>query len=224
MALFPKVGRKQPGVRFAWYTVVAILLLGIFLHLLPFYFMITTSFKTTQETFAIPPTLWPQEPSFKAWELIFNVTTASSSSERIRTLLPQPMYIYFRNSMIQVLGAMAISLPVTAFAAYANSKLQQGRTARWFFLFFIGTLMLPFAVTLIPSFLLTRNFPFPTPNHPLIPGTENPFPTIRIWNTPWAIIFPAGFNAFNFLLFKGFFDPIPNSILQPPRLDGGSEF
>lgn len=224
MALFPRVGRKQPGVRFAWYTVVAILLIGIFLHLLPFYFMITTSFKTAQETFAIPPTLWPQEPSVKAWELIFNVTTATSSSERIRTLLPQPMYIYFRNSMIQVLGAMAISLPVTAFAAYANSKLQQGRTARWFFLFFIGTLMLPFAVTLIPSFLLTRNFPFPTPNPPLIPGTENPFPTIRIWNTPWAIIIPAGFNAFNFLLFKGFFDTIPNSIIQAARVDGGSEF
>ncbi|MBZ0296243.1 MAG: carbohydrate ABC transporter permease [Anaerolineae bacterium] len=224
MALFPKVGRTQPRLRFAWYTVIALLLFGIILHLLPFYYMITTSFKTTQETFAIPPTLWPQEPSTKAWDLILSVTTANSSSERIRNLLPQPMHIYFRNSMVQVLGAMALSLPVTAFAAYANSKLQRGRSARWFFLFFIGTLMLPFAVTLIPSFLLTRNFPFPTPNPPLLPGSEDPFPTLRIWNTPWAIIIPAGFNAFNFLLFKGFFDTIPNSIIQAARVDGGSEF
>ena len=224
MALFPKVGRKQPGLRMAWYVVVAFLLLGIFLHLLPFYFMITTSFKSAAETFSIPPTLWPREPSTAAWEFIFNVTTADSSSAQVRDIMPQPMWVYARNSLIMVFGALALSLPVTAFAAYANSKLQTGRSARWFFLFFIGTLMLPGAVTLIPSFLLTRNFPFPLPQAPLIPGTEDPFPTLRIWDTPWAVIIPAAFNAFNFLLFKGFFDTIPNSIIQAARVDGGSEF
>jgi multiple sugar transport system permease protein len=222
--LFPKVGRKQPHLRFAWYSVVTLLVIGIFLHLLPFYFMITTSFKKTEETFAIPPTLFPQEPSTAAWELILNVTTADSSSAQVRDVMTQPMSTYFWNSVVMVFGALAVSLPVTAFAAYANSKLQSGRSARWFFLFFIGTLMLPGAVTLIPSFLLTRNFPFPMPQVPMLPGTENPFPSIRIWDTPWAVIIPAGFNAFNFLLFKGFFDTIPNSIIQAARVDGGSEF
>jgi multiple sugar transport system permease protein len=224
MALFPKVGRKQPKMRFAWYTVVTFLVIGIILHLLPFYFMITTSFKSSQETFAIPPTIIPENPSTAAWELILRVTTADSSSAQVRDVMTQPMHVYFWNSVVMVFGALIISLPVTAFAAYANSKLQGGRSARLFFLFFIGTLMLPGAVTLIPSFLLTRNFPFPFPQVPLIPGTENPFPTLRIWDTPWAVIIPAGFNAFNFLLFKGFFDTIPNSIIQAARVDGGSEF
>ena len=224
MALFPRVGRNQPRLKFAWYSIVTFLVIGIILHLLPFYFMITTSFKSTAETFAAPPTIWPQNFSTSAWELVLRVTTADSSSAQVRDIMNQPMSVYFRNSVIMVFGALALSLPVTAFAAYANSKLQRGRGARWFFLFFIGTLMLPGAVTLIPSFLLTRNFPFPVPQAPLIPGTEDPFPTIRIWDTPWAVIIPAAFNAFNFLLFKGFFDTIPNSIIQAARVDGGSEF
>jgi ABC-type glycerol-3-phosphate transport system permease component len=92
------------------------------------------------------------------------------------------------------------------------------------FLFFIGTMMIPGVVTLIPSFLLTRNFPFALPVAPMIPGTDTPFPVIRIWDTPWAVIIPGVFNAFNFLMFKGFFDTIPDSIIQAARVDGGSEF
>jgi multiple sugar transport system permease protein len=84
--------------------------------------------------------------------------------------------------------------------------------------------MIPGVVTLIPTFLLTRNFPFPMAVAPNIPGTETPFPVMRIWNTHWAIIIPAIFNGFNFLLFKGYFDAIPDSIIQAARVDRGSEF
>jgi ABC-type glycerol-3-phosphate transport system permease component len=47
---------------------------------------------------------------------------------------------------------------------------------------------------------------------------------VRIWDSPWAVILPTAFSAFNFLLFKGFFDTIPDSIIQAARVDGGSEF
>lgn len=216
MSLFPKVGRNQPKTRISWTLVVVVLWLGVFLHLIPFYFMITTSIKPADEIMQSPPTLIPQNPTLRAWELAFKVVDTN--------LLAEPLSVYFRNSLIMTFGTLALSLPITSLAAYANSKLQKGRGARWFFLFFIGTLMVPAAVTLIPSFLLTRNYPFPLPQAPMIPGTTQPFPTIRIWNTPWAVIIPAVFNAFNFLLFKGFFDTIPNSIIQAARVDGGSEF
>ena len=49
-------------------------------------------------------------------------------------------------------------------------------------------------------------------------------PYITLWNTPWAVIIPGVFSAFNFLLFKGFFDTIPDSVIQAARVDGGSEF
>ncbi|MBZ0291808.1 MAG: carbohydrate ABC transporter permease [Anaerolineae bacterium] len=206
MALFPKVGRTQPRTRLAWWLVVTFLIAGIIIHLIPFYFMVSTSLKPNSEALHIPPTLWPQNPTLGAW-----------NGSRL------PMNA-LRNSFIIAGATLAISLPITSMAAYANSKLQHHRTARWFFLFFIGTLMVPLAVTLIPSFLLTRNFPFPLPTAPLIPGTNSPFPVIRTWNTWWALVLPAAFNAFNFLLFKGYFDTIPNSILHAARVDGGSEF
>lgn len=222
--LFPKVGRQQPAVRFAWYVVVAILLIGIVLHLFPFFFMLSTSLKSGPETMKFPPTLLPEKLDFSAWQLLFNVVTVNSTDSRVRDVLKEPFWLYFRNSLIQVFGVMLFSLPVTAFAAYANSKLQKGWGQRFSFLFFIGTLMVPGVVTLIPAFLLTRNFPFALPSAPLIPGTTTQFPYIRIWDTHWAIILPAVFNAFNYLLFKGYFDTIPNSIIQAARVDGGSEF
>ncbi len=217
MSLFPKVGRNQPGLRVTWTLVVAVLCFGIFLHLIPFYFMIVTSLKSAPEIMRIPPTLIPENPTFAAWQLVFQVSVGS-------TILRQPLSQYFLNSCLMAFGTLALSLPITSFAAYANSKLQRGRGARWTFLFFIGTLMVPAAVTLIPTFLLTRNFPFPVPTVPNIPGTEIEFPVIRTWNTAWAVIIPGVFSAFNFLLFKGFFDTIPNSIIQAARVDGGSEF
>ncbi|MEO1288000.1 MAG: carbohydrate ABC transporter permease [Chloroflexota bacterium] len=223
MSLFPKVGRKQPAMRLSRSVLWTFLTVGMLLHLFPFAFMIITSLKPAQETLRMPPTIFPEEIDTSAWELMFNVVTADDTDPRVSALLREPYIVYFRNSMIQALGSLALSLPITAFAAYANSKLQQGREARFTFLFFIGTLMIPAIVTLIPSFLLTRNFPFPLPQAPMIPGTDMQFPVLRIWDTHWAIIIPSIFNGFNFLLFKGFFDTIPDSIIQAARVDGGSE-
>ena len=216
--LFPKVGREQPKLRISWWLVVGFLVLGVLLHLFPFYFMIITSLKSALEVFEVPPTWWPREPTFAAWQLVFEM-----ASGQITTLMQQPFWVYFRNSLIMTGGTLLLSLPITALAAYANSKLQRGPVARWSFLFFIGTLMVPIAVTLIPAFLLTRNFPFAFPNVPINPLTDAPWPSLSIWDTYWAVILPGVFNAFNFLLFKGFFDTIPDSVIQAARVDGGSE-
>lgn len=223
MALFPKVGRKQPGLRFAWWLLVAFLCVGVVLHLFPFFYMISLSLTPAHETMQTPPVIWPREPTTAAWQLVFSLTTQNTLNQDVRNLMQHPFYIYFGNSLLMTLGTLAISLPITSLAAYANSKLQRGIAARWSFLFFIGTLMVPGVVTLIPMFLMTRNFPFPLPTAPLIPGTDVAFPTLRFSDTVWAIILPGAFNAFNFLMFKGFFDTIPTSIIQAARVDGGSE-
>jgi ABC-type glycerol-3-phosphate transport system permease component len=219
--LFPKVGRQQLRVRIAWWTVVTVLCLGILLHLLPIYIVVITSLKSSHEVVHYPPTWWPQDPSLSAWELVFRLTKGSETIAEI--FGGGPMYVYFFNSVFIAFFTLLLGIPITSFAAYANSKLQRGAVARWSFLFFIGTLMIPLALTLIPSFLLTRNFPFALPQVPDVPGTGTAFPSIRIWDTPWAVILPSVFSAFNYLLFKGFFDTIPDSVIQAARVDGGSE-
>lgn len=219
-ALLPKVGLKQPKLRMSRAMIAGFLGAGVLLHLLPFYYIISTSVKPGAEVVQTPPTFIPNEITFAAWELVLRV--GDSSAEMLQ-LLPQPFWVYFANSMVVTLAAVGLGLPVTALAAYANSKLQSGRSARFSFLFFIGTLMVPFVVTLVPMYLLTLNFPFTLPDAPNIPGTETEFPTLRLWDTPWAVILPAIFVPFNFLLFKGFFDTIPNSVINAARVDGGSE-
>ncbi len=218
MSLFPTVGRTQPRLRIAWWVLVAFLWIGVLMHLIPFFIMISTSFKPATEAMSMPPTIFPKEPTLAGWKLILSIT------ESAKSLTSQPLSVYFMNSTIMTFGTMILSIPLTSMAAYACSKLLKGKTARYLFVFFIGTLMLPGIVTLIPSFLLTRNFPFPLPVAPNLPGTDIAFPTWRIWNTYWAVILPAGFSAGNFLLFKGFFDGIPDSIINAARVDGGSEW
>lgn len=218
MSLFPAVGRKQFSMRLSWFMLSAFLWFGVFMHLVPFYIMIVVSITPATEAMSMPPKLWPENPTLAAWGLVLRI------SEVAKSVLSQPLSRYFLNSTIMALGTLVLSIPVTSLAAYACSKLIKGKSSKILFFFFIGTLMLPGIVSLIPSFLLTRNFPFPLPVVPKIPGTDIPFPTIRLWNTYWAVIIPAGFSASNFLLFKGFFDGIPDSIINAARVDGGSEF
>jgi multiple sugar transport system permease protein len=226
MALFPKVGRKQWGLRISWWSLATFLSIGILLHLFPFYYMISLSFTPAVETMSPTPVFFPKHPTPVAWRLVTAIATRDLTSQfgQAARLLEYPFSVYFGNSLFITFMTLALSLPITSMAAYANTKLMHGPAKRWWFLFFIATMMIPGVVTLIPSFLLTRNFPFPLISAPTIPGTDKPFPIIRLWDTPWAVIIPGLFNAFNFLMFKGFFDTIPDSIIQAARVDGGSEF
>lgn len=219
--LFPRVGRTQPMIRIAWWLVIAFLCLGITLHLFPFYFMLITSFKSGEEALRFPPTWMPTDPTTAGWELVYTLVRGGSAAA---SLMEAPFWTYLLNSVNITFWTLIIGIPITAFAAYANSKLQRGPIARWSFLFFIGTLMMPAALTLIPNYLLTQNWPFALPTVPNIPGTDTEFPSVQIWDTHWAVILPMAFQAFNFLLFKGFFDTIPDSVIQAARVDGGSEF
>ena len=58
--LLPSVGRQQRGVRVAWWGIVAILCLGIFLHMVPIYVVLVTSLKSASEVLTFPPTWFPR--------------------------------------------------------------------------------------------------------------------------------------------------------------------
>jgi ABC-type glycerol-3-phosphate transport system permease component len=226
MALFPQVGRKQPRMRWAWRAMVAVLCLGVLSHLFPFYIMLVTSFTPATDTLSTVPALWTLHPTLAAWKLVFQWATNNGAGALLSGSANEPFWVYFWNSFFVTCVTLLVSIPVTSLAAYATSKLLRGPLARWLFLFFIGTLMVPIAVVILPQLFLTLNFPFAVPGGsiPNMPGSYNPVPTLSIYDSPWAIIVPAIFNAYNFLIFKGYFDTIPNSVLQAARVDGGSEF
>ncbi len=107
----------------------------------PFYWMITTSFKSNAEASAFPPTLLPA-----AW-LFSNYVKAWRSA---------PFARYFLNSAIMAVATVALELATASLAAYALARMRvPGR--RWIFGVMLATLMIPPEAILIPNFItITR--------------------------------------------------------------------
>ena len=79
-----RIGKSSAG--FSPYAVLFIICL---FNLLPFTWMISTSLKTDQEAYSIPPTFLPEEPTLESYTQIF-----------IWTSFPR----YFLNSTVISLG------------------------------------------------------------------------------------------------------------------------
>jgi len=219
MPLISKVGRDKLGVRALIIGITIFLWVGIFLHLFPVWWMWTTSVKMSAEIYKFPPTLWPKRPTFACYKLIFRI------SQEVGTLsfIQYPVYVYFKNSLIMTGGIMLTQIPICALVAYALSKMHSPRWSRIIFLYCIGVMFVPSQISLIPSYLILRHFPFPTKHIPKIPFTNISFPYYNFLNSYWAVILPGMYSAFNVLLFKGFFDGIPDELINAARLDGASE-
>ena len=116
-----------------------------------------------------------------------------------------PMFlIYLRNTLIvAILGVIGTTLS-SALAAYGFARVSwKGRDA--IFLIALSTMMVPFAVTMVPLYGVFRDLGWI--------GTLKPL---------WV---PAFFgSAFNIFLLRQFFRTIPQDISEAARIDGCSEF
>ncbi|WP_233570046.1 carbohydrate ABC transporter permease [Aerococcus agrisoli] len=114
-----------------------LLAIGALSMLLPFFWMVSTSLKTTGETLAIPPVWLPED--FK-WE---NYQTALSMA---------PFGRYFINSLIITLSSTFGEVVTSILAAFAFAKLQFfGKNI--LFTVLIATMMVPFELLMIPNYL-----------------------------------------------------------------------
>ena len=126
---------------------------------------------------------------------------------------------YFFNSLVYAFGVIIAQLSVSALAGYALSRLWSRRLSYILELFFLATLMLPAILLFLPMVLMMQNFPFPT-----IPFTSVKLPGVNLMNTYWAMILPHTAWAYSILLFRGFFDQLPDELFQAARIDGASEW
>ncbi len=177
------------------------LITGAISMVVPFYWMISTSFKTTREILKFPPTWLPEhllwENYIKAWDLV-------------------PFPRYFFNTTLMV-GAVLIGVMVTsALAAYAFSRLEfKGRDL--IFLAFLSTMMIPEPVYLVPSYLILANLPNPDF---LLGLSQKPN-----WiDTFYALIVPWTVNVFSIFMLRQHFKTIPPSLFDAAVIDGCSEF
>jgi multiple sugar transport system permease protein len=99
--------RKLLG-RVGFYIGLALFLL---VTLFPFFVMLMTSFKSSQEAISLHPTIFPQEWTLQHYIDIFNP-------------LIFPFLTYFKNSLVVSLTSSAIAVLIGILGAYALSKLR----------------------------------------------------------------------------------------------------
>jgi multiple sugar transport system permease protein len=136
----PKQRRNADGIRTpGWlYVVMAV---GLLLVVIPFIWMIVSSFKPEAEVRAIPPTWLPQDVTTENYDQLF-------------TRLDFPTY--FLNSAIVALAVTLGNVVFCSMLGYALAKLEfPGK--RLLFVLVLGTLMVPGVVTFVPLFVLTTN-------------------------------------------------------------------
>jgi multiple sugar transport system permease protein len=114
-----------------------ILILGSFIMLTPFVWTVSTSFKTQEHVFDMPPKWIPDPFTWLNYAEVWNKA---------------PLLTGFMNSLIIVVSVLSVGLFVSAMAAYAFSKFEFP-FKETIFLCLLGTMMIPYSVVMIPQFI-----------------------------------------------------------------------
>ncbi len=123
-------------IKITLYHLVAILF--SFIALLPFFWMLSTSFKSSGALLAIPIEWIPKNPTIKAYTRLFN------NEGMIRAMI---------NSILVTAGSIVASLLSSSMAAFAFSKLKF-RFSNLLFVLFLSSMMIPSQVIFIPLYLI----------------------------------------------------------------------
>ena len=114
-----------------------LLMLGALTMLVPFLWMLSSSFKTLGEVFVFPPQLFGER---LVWENYTRITARFD------------YFAYFRNSMMVSAWVVSFQLITSATAGYVFAKLNfKGRDT--IFRLYLATMMIPFHITVITNFL-----------------------------------------------------------------------
>lgn len=116
------------------------LILGIGITILPFLWMIVTSFKTVGESMAIPPTILPKSWDFKAYR------------DTIETLAFGTIY---KNTIISTIVTVLAQITFCTMAGYAFGRLNfPGKNI--IFIMLLAILMVPGQIFLLPQYLIVQ--------------------------------------------------------------------
>lgn len=159
---------------------------GAVLMLTPFFWLVTSSLKSPAEIYVFPPVWIPNPIRLENYPAV------------IREL---PFLLYTRNTLVITIPAMVGQILTSSLAAYGFARLRfPGRDAA--FAALLATLMLPYAVTLIPVYIMFKAFGWLGTYLPLI---------VPFW---------FGGGAFNVFLLRQFFLTIPDELEEAALLDG----
>ncbi|GAB2451353.1 multiple sugar transport system permease protein [Conyzicola lurida] len=147
--------RKKPrltvGRFFAWAALVAVMLIT----LIPFYWMLRTSFSTSTSLGSDPGSPFPVDFTLGAYERVLGLATPAEALAEGGSGASINFWAYLRNSLIVATVTTIGQVLFCSMAAYAFARLQwKGRDL--VFSSFIAALMVPPIFTTIPNFVTIR--------------------------------------------------------------------
>ena len=153
--------------------------------LFPILWALSGSLKKESEV--TEPTLFPRHPQWSNYGEVFQL---------------MPFWRMFLNTVFYAGCVTAGQVFFCSLAGYAFARLRfKGRDV--LFVAYLGTLMVPLTVTVIPQFILMRTFGWT--------------------DTPWSMIVPGLFgSAFGTYLMRQFFHTLPKDLEEAAILDGSS--
>jgi multiple sugar transport system permease protein len=175
----------------AWRAFTIFLLVAVaVIMILPFIWMASSSLKDQIQIFQYPPDLIPNP---------------MHPENYINALTYKPFGLYLFNTMrIVILNVVAVVFSAS-FCAYGFARIRFWGRDFWFGVV-MGTLFLPYAILIVPSFII--------------------FSRLGWVNTILPLVVPLFFGggAFNIFLLRQFFRTIPEELADAARIDGCSEF
>jgi len=162
---------------------------GAVVILIPFFWMLSTSLKEKADVYKFPP------------EWIPNPMLWSNYPEALTTF---PFPLYTMNTVTIVFFVLIGTLLSCSLASFGFARLYApGRD--FIFMLLLATMMLPYAVTMVPLYIL--------------------FNQLGWTNTFLPLIVPAWFgSAFYIFLMRQFYMGIPRELEESARIDGCSTF
>jgi multiple sugar transport system permease protein len=154
---------------------------------LPFVWMIVTSLKMEIEVFTFPIQWIPKTLRFenyvKAWTSRFDFS------------------LYYANTLKVSIMTTVLQVFISALAAYSFAKIRFKHSNKLFMLY-LATIMIPYQVTIVPTFLIFRS--------------------LKIINTHLGIILLGSFSVYGVFMLKQFMGTVPDEISESAMIDGAN--
>lgn len=165
-----------------------LLLIVAFIMVFPFLWMVATALKPASEVFSVPPRILGSTLRFQNFVDAWNY-------------LPFGRFIV-NGLVVSGLGTLIVLIS-SSLAAFAFSRLRwRGRDG--VFLIYLGTLMIPQEILVVPMFMIMREL-----------GWINSYAGLIL---PWA------FTAFGTFLLRQFFLALPQELEEAAIVDGASRW
>ncbi|WP_079526147.1 carbohydrate ABC transporter permease [Halobacillus hunanensis] len=169
--------------------VYSILILYAVITFIPFLWAILSSFKPLSEIVAADITFFPENFTFNNYLEVFS---------------REPLFLrWMFNSIFITTCMVLLNIFFNSMAGYALARIRFAGRKFWFFLVLL-VLMIPFQVTLIPSYLILKELGW--------------------LNTYQGLIVPGMVNATFIFMMRQFFINFPKELEEAAQMDGLSRF